>query len=60
MGAILIFVIMATYSARLKQIFPYLSTGVKTSASEPEVIRIAKASQMSALSGGKFMNNGDC
>ena len=56
----LFFVTMATQSARRKQIFPYLSTGVKTSASEPEVIRITKTSQTRALSGGKFMNNGDC
>jgi hypothetical protein len=31
--------------------FPYLSTSVKTSASEPEVIRIAKTNQTRALKG---------
>ena len=43
------FVAMATQSTRLIQIFPYLSTSIKTSASDPEAIQIAKTSQMHAL-----------
>ncbi len=42
------------------EIFPYLSTGIKISASDPDVIQIAKTNQTRALSGGKFMNNSDC